>query len=84
MFWYVVLGAGAVSALFAASRGHSPLRWFFTSALGLPILKVMPPASGKTVAERSRARRQVGDTVGLWTGAAVTGTLGLLHLLGLV
>ncbi len=84
MFWYIVLGAGVASALMAISRGHSPLRWFFTSAAGLPLLRLVPPASGKTLAERSRARREVGDKVGLVTGAIVTGTLGLLHLIGLV
>jgi hypothetical protein len=84
MFWYLVLGSGVASALFAASRGHSPLRWFFTSGVGLPLLTLVPPAKSGAVRERNRARREVGDKVGLITAAIVSGTVGLLSAIGLV
>jgi hypothetical protein len=84
MFWYVVLGGAAASAIVAMMKGHNPLIWFFASAPGVPLLTLMPPANGKTVGERNRARRSVGDKVGMVTGAAVVGVSLVLGLLGIV
>jgi hypothetical protein len=84
MFWQIVIGSGIASAIFAYTRGHSPLRWFFSSAVGLPLLTLVPPAKSGAIAERNRARREVGDKVGLVTGAIVAGTVGLLSAIGLV
>jgi hypothetical protein len=84
MFWYIVLGSGVVSLVLAATRGQNPLLWFFTSAAGIPLLGMIPPANGKALGEQKRARRKVGDKVGLVVGGAVVGVLGLLSIIGVI
>lgn len=84
MFWYIVLGSGVASALIAMTRGQNPLLWFFTSAAGIPLLGMIPPASGGALGEQKRARRKVGDKIGLMLGGAVVGILGILSIVGVV
>jgi hypothetical protein len=84
MFWYIVLGSGVVSAILAGTRGQNPFLWFFTSAPGIPLLTMIPNAGGKALGEQKRARRKVGDKLGLFLGGAVVATLGLLGILGVV
>lgn len=83
MFWYIVIGSGVASALLALTRGQNPLLWFFSSAAGLPLLGMIPPASGKALGEQKRARRKVGDKLGMMVGGAVVGVLGLLAIIGI-
>ena len=82
MFWYLLFGGAAASAIFAATRGQNPLIWFFTSVPGLPLLALMPPAGGKALGEQKRARRAVGDKVGMITGAGVLGLALVLKIIG--
>jgi len=84
MFWYIVFGTGVASAIIAATRGQNPFLWFFTSAAGLPLLGMIPPANGKALGEQRRARKKVGDKLGLMVGGAVVGVLGILKIIGIV
>jgi len=82
MFWYIVLGGSAVAAIIAYTRGQNPFIWALTSVAGVPLLPLVPAAKGRTVAERNRARRSVGDKVGLMTGGIVVAIVILLMILG--
>ncbi|MFT7582272.1 MAG: hypothetical protein ACI9MR_003954 [Myxococcota bacterium] len=85
MFWTIVLIGGAVSAGLAFTKGQNPLIWFFGSAPGAALLTVLPPAKGnKVLGERKRARRSVGDKVGMATGGIVVGVAALLGIIGVV
>ena len=84
MFWYIVIGSGIVSAILAGTRGQNPILWLFTSAPGLLLLPMIPDAGGKALGEQKRARRKVGDKLGLFLGGAVVATLGILGILGVV
>lgn len=85
MFWTIILVGAAASSIYAYTRGQNPLIWLLPSAAGLPLLSLLPPASGKTVyEEQKRARRQVGDKVGLTLGLGVVGVLGILSFIGIV
>ncbi len=83
MFWYIVLGGAAASAILAVVKGQNPLIWFFASAPGVPLLGIMPDAK-KGLGEQKRARRSVGDKVGMMTSAAMIGVSLILGLLGIV
>lgn len=82
MFWYILFGGAAASAILALTRGQNPLIWFFTSVPGVPLLTLMPPANGKALGEQRRARRKVGDKVGMVTGAGVLGLALVLKIIG--
>lgn len=82
MFWYIVLGGSAVAAILAYTRGHNPLIWALTSVVGVPLLPLVPSAKGRTIAERNRARREVGNKVGLVTGVGVALLVILLAIFG--
>jgi hypothetical protein len=83
MFWYILLGGSIASALFAFMTGQNPLIWFFTSVPGTPILGLMKP-KGKLLSEQTRARREVGNKVGLTTAGLVVGVALVLKLVGVV
>lgn len=83
MFWYIVLGGAAASAIYAVMKGQNPLIWFFASAPGVPLLGLMPDAK-KGLGEQKRARRSVGDKVGMMTGAAVVGVSIVLAIIGII
>jgi hypothetical protein len=83
MFWYIVLGGAAASAIYAVVKGQNPLIWFFASAPGVPLLALTPDAK-KGLGEQRRARRSVGDKLGMMTGAAVVGISVVLGILGIV
>ena len=76
MFWYIVLGGAAVSAVLAVMKGQNPLIWFFTSVPGVPLLGLMPDAS-KGLGEQKRARREIGTKVGMVLGGIVVATAAL-------
>jgi len=82
MFWYIVLGGAAASAILAVIKGQNPLIWFFASVPGVPLLGLMDAKKG--LGEQKRARRSVGDKVGMMTSAAVIGVSLVLKLLGVV
>lgn len=83
MFWYIVLGGAAASAIYAVMRGQNPLIWFFASAPGVPLLAMMPD-SKKGLGEQRRARRSIGDKLGMMTGAAVVGVSIVLAIIGVI
>lgn len=82
MFWYFLFGGAAVAAVYAFFRGQNPLIWFFTSVPGVPLLALMPPAKGKGLGEQHRARREVGNKVGLVVGGGVLALALVLKILG--
>jgi len=82
MFWTIILIGAVVSAVFAFTRGQNPLIWFFTSVPGVAVLTLMPPASGKALGEQKRARRRVGDKVGMVVGAGMLGLALVLQIIG--
>jgi len=82
MFWYILLGGAAASAILAFTRGQNPLIWFFTSVPGVPLLALMPPAKGSALGEQKRARRAVGDKVGMVVGGGVLALALVLKILG--
>jgi hypothetical protein len=82
MFWYIVLGGAAASAIYAVMKGQNPLIWFFASAPGVPLLALMPNKKG--LSEQNRARRSVGDKLGMMTGAAVVGVSIVLAIIGVI
>lgn len=84
MFWYFVLGGSAASFIIALTRGQNPLIWALTSLPGVPLLALMPPANGKALPEQRRARRSVGDKLGLVTGGMVIAVAVVLLILGIV
>ena len=81
MFWYILFGGAAISAIYAMTRGQNPLIWFFTSVPGVPLLAIMPPANGKALGEQKRARRKVGDKVGMVVGGGVLALVLLLKII---
>ncbi len=81
MFWTIILIGAAVSAVFAFTRGQNPLIWFFASVPGVPLLALMPPA-GKGLGEQKRARRKVGDKVGMVVGGGMLGLALVLKIIG--
>ncbi len=83
MFWYIVLGGAAASAVLAVMKGQNPLIWFFTSAPGVPLLGMMP-AANKGLGEQKRARRSVGDKVGMVTAGAVIAVSVVLSIIGVI
>lgn len=83
MFWYFVFGGAAAAAIFALLRGHNPLIWFFTSVPGVPLLTLMPPANGKALGEQKRARREVGNKVGMMAGGVVVLVAIILAIIGI-
>ncbi|MCC6624243.1 MAG: hypothetical protein IT385_23530 [Deltaproteobacteria bacterium] len=84
MFWYFLFAGAAVSAILAITRGQNPLIWALTSVPGVPLLAIMPPANKKALPEQRRARRSVGDKLGLVTGGVVVGVALVLALIGIV
>ena len=84
MIWAIVLGGAVASAIFAILKGQNPAIWFFSSAAGLPLLGVIPPAKGSVLGERKRARRAVGDKVGMVAGGAVVIVLIILAIIGVL
>lgn len=84
MFWYFLFAGSAVAAIFALSRGQNPLIWALTSVPGVPLLALMPPANKKALPEQRRARRSVGDKIGLLTGGAVIAVAVALAIIGVV
>ncbi len=82
MFWTIILIGAAVSAVFAFTRGQNPLIWFFASVPGVPLLALMPPAGGKALGEQKRARRKVGDKVGMVVGGGMLGLALVLKIIG--
>jgi|GEM_PF-1663841 len=84
MFWYIVIGSGIASAVIAFTRGQNPLLWFFSSAAGIPLLGMIPRANGKALGEQRRARKKVGDKLGLMVGGTVVAVLGLLSVIGIL
>jgi hypothetical protein len=83
MFWYILFGGAAASAIYAFTRGQNPLIWFFTSVPGLPLLALMPPANAKALGEQKRARRAVGDKVGMVVGGGVLALALVLKIVGI-
>ena len=83
MFWYILFGGAAASAIYAFTRGQNPLIWFFTSVPGVPLLALMPPANAKALGEQRRARRAVGDKVGMVVGGGVLALTLVLKVIGL-
>jgi len=83
MFWYLLFGGAAASAIFAFTRGQNPLIWLFTSLPGLPLLALMPPANGKALGEQRRARRAVGDKVGIAVGGGMLALAIVLKIVGI-
>lgn len=83
MFWAIILGGAAVSAIFAYMRGQNPLFWALGSVPGVALLTVLPPAKGN-LGERNRARREVGDKVGLGTSGIVVALLIILSIVGVI
>ncbi|MFO0744560.1 MAG: hypothetical protein U1F43_02665 [Myxococcota bacterium] len=84
MFWYVVLGGSIISAIFAFTKGQNPFIWALTSVPGVPLLAIMPQANKKALPEQRRARRSVGDKLGLMTGGAVIAVALVLKIIGVV
>jgi len=84
MFWYLLFAGSAVAAILAFTRGQNPFIWALTSVPGLPLLAVMPTASKKALPEQRRARRSVGDKLGLMTGGAVIAVVVVLNIIGVV
>lgn len=84
MFWALVLGGAAVAAIFAMMRGQNPLFWALTSLPGVALLTVLPPANGKALGERKRARREVGDKIGMLTSGVVVLLVIILSIVGVV
>jgi len=82
MFWTIILIGAAISAVYAFTRGQNPLIWFFTSVPGVALLALMPPASGSALGEQKRARRKVGDKVGMVVGAGMLGLALVLKVVG--
>lgn len=83
MFWYILLGGSVASAIFALMTGQNPLIWFFTSVPGVPLLGVMKP-KGRLLSEQTRARREVGNKIGLVTAGVVVGIAGVLKIIGAI
>ncbi|TNF33342.1 MAG: hypothetical protein EP329_08425 [Deltaproteobacteria bacterium] len=84
MFWALVLGGAAVAAILAMLRGHNPLFWALSSLPGAALLTVIPPANGKALGERKRARREVGNKVGIFTSGVVVLLVIILSLAGVL
>jgi len=84
MFWYFLFAGAALSAILAITRGQNPLIWALTSVPGVPLLALMPPANKKALPEQRRARRSVGDKLGLMTGGAVIAVAVVLKIVGVV
>lgn len=82
MFWYIILGGSILSAIFAFTKGQNPFIWALTSVPGLPLLAIMPTANKKALPERRRARRAVGDKIGLMTGGGVIVLAVVLKIVG--
>jgi len=83
MFWALVLGGAAVAAIFAMLRGQNPLFWALSSLPGVALLTVIPPAKGK-LGERNRARREVGNKLGIFTSSVVVLVMIILAIVGVV
>ncbi|MCA9519312.1 MAG: hypothetical protein KC635_30460 [Myxococcales bacterium] len=71
MFWGIVLGGCAVAAIIAFLKGQNPLFWGLSSVPGALLLGVIPPAKGGALGEQKRARREVGDKLGLMTSGVM-------------
>lgn len=83
MFWYILFGGALVAAIFAYTRGQNPLIWFFTSVPGVPLLALMPSADGKrALGEQKRARREVGNKVGMVVGGGMLALSVVLAIVG--
>lgn len=84
MLWAIVLGGAVASAIFAITKGQNPAIWFFSSAAGVPLLAMMPPAKGNVLGERKRARRAVGDKIGMLTSGVSVATIIVLAIIGIL
>jgi len=82
MFWALVLGGAVVAAIVAIVRGHNPLFWALSSLPGAALLTVLPPANAKVLGERRRARREVGDKLGMLTSGVVVLMIIILSIVG--
>lgn len=83
MFWYIIIGGSILSAIFAFTKGQNPLIWALTSVPGVPLLALFPDKK-KLLPEQRRARRSVGDKLGLVTGGAVIAIAVVLKIVGVV
>lgn len=81
MIWTVLLIGAALSAVLAFTRGQNPLIWFFTSVPGVPLLALMPPA-GRGLGGQKRARREVGNKVGMVVGGGMLALALVLKIIG--
>ena len=84
MFWYLFFAGSAVSAIFAFTKGQNPFIWALSSVPGTALLAIMPPANKKALPEQRRARRAVGDKLGLVTGGAIVAVALVLQIIGVV
>lgn len=83
MVWEIIIGGGLVASAIAFYKGQNPLIWFFTSVPGVPLLGMMPDAK-KGLGEQKRARRDVGDKLGIGTGASIVVLLVILSMVGVL
>lgn len=81
MFWAIVFGGCAVAAIIAFLRGQNPLFWGLSSVPGALLLGLIPPAKGTALGETKRARREVGDKIGLMTSGVM---LVIMLIIGLL
>jgi len=84
MFWWIVLGGAAASAVFAMVRGQNPLYWALSSWAGVGLLPLIPPVKGRALGEQKRARQEVGNKLGGLSSAVVVLVLAVLGIIGVI
>ncbi len=84
MLMAIILGGCVASAVFAIVKGQNPLLWALSSIPGVALLTLLPGAKGRGLAERRRARREVGDKLGLMTSGAMVIVVIVLSIVGVL
>ena len=84
MLWGIILGGCAAAAIFALFKGQNPLFWALTSIPGAALLTFVPSAKGRSLGERNRARREVGDKLGMMTSGVVVALVIILSIVGVL